>query len=70
MDNKETRKQELARLDRSDRRRRARLLRQTTADVLAAIANPDGLERLRGISDEEWAAAVAGDSQQGQQEAA
>jgi hypothetical protein len=69
MDSKETRKQELERLDRSDQRRRTKLLRQTIADVLVAIGNPDGLERLRAISDEEWAEAVAGD-QQGQQETA
>ena len=67
---KETRKQELTRLDRSDTRRRAKMLRQTTADMLAAINNPDGLDRLRAISDEEWAEAVARDSEQGQQEAA
>lgn len=67
---KETRKQELARLDRSDTRRRAKLLRQTSADVLAAISNPDGLDRLRAISDEEWAEAVARDNEQGEREAA
>lgn len=55
------RERELARLDREDAKERAKSLRLTQAEVLAVISNPDGLERLKAITDEEWAAAVASD---------
>lgn len=55
------RERELARLDKEDAKQRAESLRQTRAEVLAVINNPAGLERLKAITDEEWAAAVASD---------
>jgi hypothetical protein len=55
------RERELARLDKEDAKARAKSLRQTLAEVLAAINNAAGLERLRAITDEEWEAAVASD---------
>lgn len=57
------RERELARLDKEDAKERAKSLRQTRAEVLAVINNPAGLERLKAITDEEWAAAVASDGQ-------
>lgn len=55
------RERELARLDKEDAKERAKSLRLTQAEVLAVINNPTGLERLKAITDEEWAAAVASD---------
>lgn len=55
------RERELARLDKEDAKERVKSLRQTRAEVLEAINNPAGLERLKATTDEEWAAAVASD---------
>ena len=43
-----------------DQRRRKRLMQKTRSEVNALLRNPDGLARLRAISDEEWQKAVNG----------
>ncbi len=55
------RERELARLNKEDAKQRAKSVNQTRTEVLAVINNPAGLERLKAITDEEWAAAVASD---------
>ena len=48
-------------LNDQDAKARRKSLKSTTAAVTSVLDNTDGLERLRAISDEEWAEAVAGD---------
>lgn len=55
------RDRELEDLDEQDERERVRLLSQTRQDIAAVIANPEGLARLKSITDEEWEEAVAQD---------
>ena len=57
-----TRKEELAQLERSAERRRAKLRKELTPALSAVLANPDGQARLLAITDEEWQAAVDADS--------
>jgi|GEM_PF-3067635 len=42
-----------------DEKDRKGTARETKKEVLALLSNVEGLRRLRAISDEEWAAAVA-----------
>ena len=44
--------------ERLDRQRRA-MARKTARETAALLTNPDGLARLRAISDEEWQEAEA-----------
>ena len=48
-------------LNDQDAKARRKSLKVTTAAVTSVLDNTDGLERLRAISDEEWAKAVAQD---------
>lgn len=48
-------------LDELDRKARLRSLKITTEAVSAVTDNADGLARLKAVTDEEWAAAVAAD---------
>jgi len=48
-------------LNDQDAKARRKSLKVTTAAVTSVLDNTDGLERLRAISDEEWAEAVAQD---------
>ena len=48
-------------LNDQDAKTRRKSLKTTTAAVTSVLDNTDGLERLRAISDEEWAKAVAQD---------
>lgn len=45
-------------LNKRDRRRRALSMRRTREVVGALLVNPDGLRRLRDISDEQWQEAI------------
>lgn len=49
----------LAEQRKQDERDRNRTARLTRKEMLAMLSNVEGLRRLRNISDEEWAAAVA-----------
>jgi len=51
----------LEELNDQDAKARRKSLKATTAAVTSVLDNTDGLERLRAISDEEWAEAVARD---------
>ena len=48
--------------DKQDERRRALSMRRTRAAIVELIQNPDGLRRLRDISDDEWQEAVEADA--------
>ena len=48
--------------DKKDEQRRKLSQRRTKEAVQDLITNPDGLRRLRDISDEEWQAAVESDA--------
>jgi len=53
----------LAEQRKQDEKDRKRTARATRKEVLALLSNVEGIRRLRAISDEEWAGAVAeGDS--------
>jgi hypothetical protein len=51
------RARELREQDEEDRKQRARSLRNTIAAIREVTSNADGYDRLRAITDEEWAAA-------------
>lgn len=51
--------------DELDEKRRTLSQRLTTQALLDLIVNPEGLRRLRAISDEEWQEAVDADAQEG-----
>jgi hypothetical protein len=51
----------LTKLNRLDRIQRARLAKHTQAELHSLLSNWDGLYRLESLSDEEWAAAEAGE---------
>lgn len=57
------REEELAAQDRRDARRRKGSMEQTRTEVTRMIENAEGLLRLEGITDEEWAAAEAEDAE-------
>ena len=48
-------------LNNQDAKARRKSLKTTTVAVTLVLDNTDGLERLKAISDEEWAEAVARD---------
>ena len=51
--------------DERDRKRRALSLRKTRQAIRPLLTNPEGLRRLREISDEEWQEAAAADEGEG-----
>ena len=48
-----------------DEKRRSLALRRTKQALRVVLTNPDGLRRLRQISDEEWAEAEQADEGEG-----
>ncbi len=52
------RKQELKEMAKRDAKEREKTARKTRSEVGALLVNPDGLDRLRNIADEEWDQAV------------
>ena len=48
-------------LDEKQRKERERMDRQAEAAIEPLLRNPEGLRRLRAISDEEWQAAADAD---------
>lgn len=52
-------------MDERHKRRRRLLARRTQEAIAALLTNPDGLRRLREISDEEWQEAVDADANEG-----
>jgi len=59
MPRKTKRDKELDELSERQDRERKGLLRKTKAETALLLVNPDGLARLKAISDEEWAEAEA-----------
>lgn len=51
--------------DEQDRKRREKLQRKAERAIVELLQNPDGLARLRDLSDEEWQAAVEADEAEG-----
>jgi hypothetical protein len=52
----------MSKQDEKDKKEREKLDREARRAIGAMLRNPDGITRLRAISDEEWAAAVARDA--------
>ena len=52
--------------DEQDAKRRKKLQRKAEREIERLLRNPDGLARLRDLSDEEWEAAVVADEVNGE----
>lgn len=58
MSEEKARRPSWAKLDEQDKRDRTRLRRQMQRELLALLTNTDGIQRLRAISDDDWARAA------------